>query len=192
MARLGQDLRELIDLLDLDGVTLVAHSMGVSASLAMYSISRVAPVERFVAVEQSPKLTNDEHWSWGARGLDWDNVYDIAYMRAVLGQPELEPPMPEGAAMGMTEEAFDHDKVSPLRLDHLVADWRDVLPRISVPTWVVTGRLSPYYDVGGMEWFATELPDGRLTVFESSGHSPHVTEAHEFNRQLLDFVDEKR
>lgn len=192
MARLGQDLRELIDLLDLDDVTLVGHSMGVSTSLAMFSISGVAPVKRFVAIEQSPKLINDENWSWGARGLNWGNVYDIAYMRAVLGQPELEPPMPEGAAMGMTEEAFDHDKVSLLRLDHLVADWRDVLPRISVPTWVVMGRLSPYYDVGGMEWFAAEMPDGRLTVFESSGHSPHVTEAQDFNRQLLDFVDTHR
>lgn len=90
--------------------------------------------------------------------------------------------------MGKTEEAFDHDKVTKLRLDHLVADWRDVLPRIHVPTWVVVGRLSPYYDVEGMEWFAGEVPDGRLTIFEDSGHSPHVTEAEEFNRQLLDFV----
>jgi len=58
--------------------------------------------------------------------------------------------------MGMTWEKFDHDKVTRLLLDHLVADWRDVLPRIHIPTWVVTGRLSPYYDVEGMEWFAAE------------------------------------
>lgn len=188
MARLGQDLRELIDLLELDDVTLVGHSMGVSAAFAMFSVSGVAPVKRLVAIEQSPKIVNDEHWRWGARGLDWSNVYDMAYLRTVLGQPELEPPMPEGAAMGMTEEAFDHESVSALRLDHLVADWRDVLPRIPVPTWVVMGGLSPYYDVEGMQWFADEVPDGRLTVFESSGHSPHVTEAEEFNRQLLAFV----
>jgi non-heme chloroperoxidase len=56
----------------------------------------------------------------------------------------------------------------------------------------VTGRLSPYYDVGGMEWFAAEVPDGRVTVFENSGHSPHVTEAKDFNRQLLEFVDANR
>lgn len=192
MARLGQDLRELVDLLDLEDITLVGHSMGVSVSLAMFSLSGVAPVTRFVAIEQSPKLTNDEHWSCGARGLDWHNVYEIAYRRAVLGQPELEPPMPEGAAMAVTEETFDHASVSPLLLDHLVADWRDVLPQVAVPTWVVVGRLSPFYDVAGMEWFAANVPDGRLTVFERSGHSPHVTEANEFNRQLFDFFDASR
>ncbi|WP_270887950.1 alpha/beta fold hydrolase [Pedococcus sp. 5OH_020] len=188
MSRLGQDLRELIELLDLDDITLVGHSMGVSASLAMFSISGVDPVKRFVAIEQSPKLTNEDGWTWGARGLTWDNVYDMAYRRAVLGQPELEPPMPEGAAMGMTEHTFDHEKVSKLLLDHMVADWRDVLPRIPVPTWVVGGRLSPYYDMDGMEWFAAQVRDSRLTVFENSGHSPHVTEVEEFNRRLLDFV----
>jgi len=70
----------------------------------------------------------------------------------------------------------------------LVADWRDVLPQVDVPTWVVTGRLSPYCDVEGMHWFANEVPDGTLTIFEESGHSPHVSEAEKFNRQLLDFV----
>jgi non-heme chloroperoxidase len=188
MSRLGQDLRELIELLDLDDVTLVAHSMGVSVSLAMFSICGIAPVTRFVAIDQSPKITNDEHWTWGVRNVTWDNVYDAAHFRAELGQPDLEPPMPEGAAMAKTWETFDHDKVTKLLLDHLVADWRDVLPRIDIPTWVVTGRLSPYYDVEGMEWFASGVPDGRLTVFQNSGHSPHVNEAQEFNRQLLDFV----
>jgi non-heme chloroperoxidase len=188
MSRLGQDLRELIELLDLQDVTLVGHSMGVSVALAMFSISGFDPIVQLVAIEQSPKLVNDEEWTWGVRGLTWDNMYDMATFRAVLGQPELGPPMPGGAAMGETEAAFDHDKVTKLRLDHLVADWRDVLPRIHVPTWVVIGRHSPYYDIEGMEWFAGEVPDGRLTIFEKSGHSPHVSEAEEFNRRLLDFV----
>jgi non-heme chloroperoxidase len=188
MSRLGQDLRELIQRLALKDLTLVGHSMGVSAALAMFSISGVEPVKRFVAIEQTPKLVNEEDWPWGARGLTWNNVHDIAYFRAALGQPELEPAVPDGAAMGMTEEAFDHDSVAKLRLDHLVADWRDVLPRLRVPTWVVGGRQSAYYDFGVMEWFAKELPEAHVTCFEDSGHAPHVTEAGEFNRRLLEFI----
>jgi pimeloyl-ACP methyl ester carboxylesterase len=188
MTRLGQDVHELLDMLDLDDVTLVAHSMGVSVSLAMFAISGIHRVGRFVAIDQSPKIVNDEHWSWGVRKVTWDNVYDCVHFRAEWGEPGLEPPTPESSAMSWTWKTFDHDGVKRLLLDHFVADWRDVLPRITVPTWVVTGRLSPYYDLAGMEWFAGEVPGGKLTVFEQSGHSPHVTEAEEFNRQLLDFV----
>lgn len=191
MTRLGQDVRELIEHLDLDDITLVGHSMGVSVSLAMFSISGLDRVGRFVAIDQSPKITNDESWTWGVRKVTWDNVYDCVHFRADWGiddYDENEPPVPEGSAMASTWENFDHDKVRKLLLDHFVADWRDVLPRITVPTWVVTGRFSPFYDLEGMQWFAREVPGGRLSVFEKSGHSPHVTEAEEFNRQFLNFA----
>lgn len=188
MARLGQDLRELLEHLDLEDVTLVGHSMGVSVSLAMFACSGLDRVGRFVAIDQSPKIINEEGWSAGVRKVTWENAYDCALFRAERGDPDREPSLPEGASMAWTSDAFDHEKARKLRLDHFVADWRDVLPRVTVPTWVVTGGLAPLFDLEGMEWFAEEVPDGRLSVFESSGHSPHVSEADEFNRQLLDFV----
>ena len=39
LARLGQDVRELLLQLDLEDVTLVGHSMGVSVALAMFTVS---------------------------------------------------------------------------------------------------------------------------------------------------------
>ena len=53
VTRLGQDLRELIENLDLDDITLVGHSMGVSVSLAMFSISGFDRIKRFVAIDRS-------------------------------------------------------------------------------------------------------------------------------------------
>jgi pimeloyl-ACP methyl ester carboxylesterase len=90
MTRLGQDVSELIDHLDLHDVTLVGHSMGVSVSLAMFSMFGVDRVARFVAIDQSPKITNDEEWSWGVRKVTWANVYDCVHFRADWGEPELE------------------------------------------------------------------------------------------------------
>jgi non-heme chloroperoxidase len=187
MTRLGKDVRELLQLLDLDDVTLVGHSMGVSVSLAMFAIWGTQRVGRFVAIDQSPKIINDEGWKWGVRKVNWDNAYDCVHFRAEWGNPELEPPMPEGSPMPL-EWKSDLDNRRTLLLDHFVADWRDVLPRINTPTWVVTGRLSPYYDLDGMKWFASEVTNGSLSVFQESGHSPHINEADEFNRQLLDFM----
>ena len=85
-------------------------------------------------------------------------------------------------------DSFPHLGLRPLLLDHFVADWRDVLPRIAVPTWVVTSKFSPLYDLVGMEWLASEVQDGTLAVFEHSGHYPQLNEPDEFNKQLLSFL----
>jgi non-heme chloroperoxidase len=189
ISRLGQDTRELLTHLELDDVALVAHSMGVSVALAMFSISGFDKVERFVAVDQSPKIVNDEGWGFGVKQVTWANVYDCVNFRAEWGTPGLEPPLPEGASEAEPWENFDHDAMRRLLLDHFVADWRDVLPRIPLRTWVITGRMTNFYYPEGQKWFADQVPGSSFTCFEKSGHSPHVTEIDEFNRQLLQFLE---
>jgi non-heme chloroperoxidase len=161
--------------------------MGVSVSLAMFAISGTDRIGRFVAIDQSAKIVNDEGWAWGVRRVTSQNAYDCMYFRTEWGDPGLEPPMPEGSPKPLDWKP-DLDSRRTLMLDHFVADRRDVLPRIDKPTWVVTGRLSPYYDLDGMKWFASELPNGRLSVFQESGHSPHINEAEDFKSQLLDLM----
>lgn len=192
MARLGQDVRELLEHLDIEGVALIGHSMGVSVALGMFSISGFDRIERFVAIDQSPKIVNDEGWGFGVKQVTWANVYDCVHFRAEWGTPGTEPELPEGSSEADSWENFDHEAVRRLLLDHFVADWRDVLPRIPIPTWVITGRWTNFYFPEGQEWFAGQVPGAMFTCFENSGHSPHVTEAEEFNRRLLDFVSPGR
>ncbi len=191
MARLGQDTRELLELLDLEDVALIGHSMGVSVALAMFSISGFARIERFVAIDQSAKIINDESWSFGVKQVTWANAYECVNFRAEWGTPGMEPEPPEGSSEAASWESFDNDDhhaTRKLLLDHFVADWRDVLPRIPLPTWVITGRLTNFYNPEGQRWFADQVSDSTFTCFENSGHSAHVTESDEFNRQLLEFL----
>lgn len=187
--RLGQDVRELMDHLDLEGVTLLCHSMGVSVALGMHSISGFGRVDRFVAVDQSPKIINDDEWSWGVRGVTWDNLMDCIYWRIKWSNEELEPALPADSLMALEPwDDYPHAAVRKLFIDHFVSDWRDQLPRITVPTWVVTSRFTNYYHLEGMQWFAEQVQDGRLSVFENSGHNIFVTEPEAFNRDLLHFI----
>ncbi|TQC43923.1 alpha/beta hydrolase [Rhodococcus sp. WS4] len=197
MSRLGLDLGELLTVLDLHDVVLVGHSMGVSVSLAYFSIAGDAwdRVTAFVAIDQSPKIVNDGEWQWGVRGINDRNVYDAAHFRFEWFDNGIEPPEPEHvhrllSSVTPTFTEFPMDKVQRLLIDHFVTDWRDVLPRIPVPTWVVTGRHSPFYDLAGMRWFADTVQNGTLTVFEQSGHNPHLNEYQAFNSQLLDFIEQ--
>jgi len=167
--------------------------MGASVSLAMFSLYGTRRVGRFVAIDQSPRITNDDSWRWGVRKVEWDNVWDAVNFRFSWGNLEMEPPVPDAVQQALPGQdvnfgQYPHARVRRLFLDHFVADWRDVLPRIDVPTWVVTGRHSPFYDLDGMAWFANEVQNGSLSVFERSGHSPHLNEADDFNKQLMGFL----
>jgi non-heme chloroperoxidase len=195
MSRLGLDLAELLETLDLHDAVLVGHSIGVSVSLAYFSIAADAwdRVTAFVAIDQSPKIVNEHEWQWGVRGISGNNLYEAAHFEFDWLNADREPPEPEHvrklpSSVTPTWNNFPFGKARRLLIDHFAADWRDVLPGIPVPTWVVTGRHSPFYEADGMRWFADSVPNGNLSIFEESGHNPHLNEYEAFNSQLLEFI----
>lgn len=192
ISRLGQDVHELMEHLNLQELALVGHSMGVSVNLAYVDLYGADRLVAFVAIDQSPKIINDPTWTLGLRGIGWENLWAAVNGRIQWGEPSLEPPMPAHVLQLLEQEggltAFPEGSVLPLLVDHFTSDWRDVLPRIDVPSWVATGRNAPGFPLESMQWIAENLPEGKLTVFENSGHCPHWNEPEEFNRGLLDFL----
>ncbi|MGN7149218.1 alpha/beta fold hydrolase [Arthrobacter sp. SAFR-179] len=192
VSRLGKDVGELLEHLELGDVALVGHSLGVSVCLAYFDLYGTDRVRAFVAIDQSPKIVNDESWAWGVRSVEWANVWDSVNGRFQWGNPALEPPAPPHVAQlfsevgGLTQ--FPDGAVLPLLVDHFTADWRDVAPTVNVPSWVATGRFSPSFPLEGMQWLAENMPKSSLSVFENSGHCPHWNEPEEFNRELLTFL----
>ena len=96
MSRLGLDLGELIAALDVHDVVLVGHSMGVSVSLAYFSIAGCVwdRITTFVAIDQSPKIVNEGDWQWGVRDITGENLYDAADFRFDWSNADREPPAP--------------------------------------------------------------------------------------------------
>jgi non-heme chloroperoxidase len=192
VSRLGKDIGEWIEHLELDDVALAGHSLGVSVCLAYFDLFGTERVRAFAAIDQSPKLVNDETWAWGVRSVEWTNVWDAVNGRFQWGNPALEPPMPPHVGKLLAEAGSPADfpvgAVLPPLADHFTADWRDVVPTVNAPAWVATGRHSPSFPLEGMEWFAGTLPDSSLNVFENSGHCPHWNEPEGFNRELLAFL----
>lgn len=189
VSRLGQDLAEIIMHLDLHDVALLAHSMGTSVALSYFAQSHPQRVSALIAIEQTPKIVNDDTWSHGISSVNWGNVYDVATFRVDLEHVSDEPPMPPTVRAAYDAfSSFPHEQVLPLRIDHHVTDWRDVLPRLSLPALIAVGESSPFYTVEGQAAFAAAIPDSRLEVFRDSGHFPHMNEAEKFNHVLLDFL----
>jgi non-heme chloroperoxidase len=193
MSRFAQDVRELIERLGLDELDVVAHSMGVSVALAYVGLYGTDRLRSLTLIDQSAKILNDDTWAWGVRGLTWPNLWEAVNRRVPWGDASLEPTMPESAVEmflstgGLTDFPVDIDRA--ILLEHFSADWRDVVGRIDLPTWVVTSTGSPSFPIEGFRWMVDAIPGSTLTVFERSGHCPHWNEPEQFNRELLGHLE---
>lgn len=69
-----------------------------------------------------------------------------------------------------------------------VADYRALLPEISVPVLLTYGEESNYYPPENYAYMAEKLPNAVVVPFTGCGHALHLQEPDRFNRELADFL----
>jgi len=72
--------------------------------------------------------------------------------------------------------------------DGVVVDAR--LPELRMPTLLVWGRHDHIFPPSHAESALKRLPNGRVEIFEDSGHTHQMEEPDRFNRLVLDFLKE--
>lgn len=203
--RMARDLRNLLEDFGLEGATVVGHSMGVLTIWEYVRQFGTRGLGRLVLVDQSPKLVTDATWRHGIYG-DFDAARSAAFLA------DLEADFAEAvlrlAALGLNERArrkYAEDsrgwqiarsalrKQAPAPLvatwrSLVEADWRDVLPAIDVPTLLVYGAESNFYDAPTRDWVHANIPGSRLRVYENADHSPHQAAPQRFVRDLREFL----
>ena len=200
MARQGADIHEFLNGVALDRPILVASSLGVSATLAMIDVFGTSAIGGLVLVDQTPRMINEDGWDLGMYDLTRDTLEEFLPMfgsaewmtGSRFRRPNTIAPSP--AVLPLLIESmqtpYPHDQVRALLRDHALQDWRDVLPRIDVPTLVVGGRHSELWPVEHAEYMAAQIPNAELRVFEGSGHAPMWTEPDAFNETVVAFAAE--
>ena len=74
--------------------------------------------------------------------------------------------------------------------NHAFQDWRDVIPRITLPTLAIGGRVSavPWMSV---EWTARQIKGAQLEIFEEEeggNHFMFIENPDKFNRIIKEFM----
>ena len=70
----------------------------------------------------------------------------------------------------------------------LEADLRDKLAALKLPTLVIHGRAEALFPLGMAEELKKGISGAQLTIFEESGHSPHLEEPERFNEVVATFL----
>ncbi len=205
IARLATDLHEFLQALDLQSVDLIGHSAGCAviwSRMEMFGSDRIA---KLVLIDEPAALLADPGWSeverLAAGGiLKPDDLYRFADR---LAGPEGEAATREmissmvTPAMSAAEtEAiiavnlqFPRPLAARLLVDNVTQDWRDFIPRITLPTLIVFGRSSPH-PIECQQWIHEQIAGSKLEVFETAEGGSHFLfyEAPDkFNRLVADF-----
>jgi pimeloyl-ACP methyl ester carboxylesterase len=186
--RLAADLRAVLLALDLEGVTLLGHSMGVAviwAYLDLYGDDRLA---RLVLADQRPTLLRDPAWTDAeARVAGGTQTFAeleelCARLRSDDGWPTLEGIMRRMVSPDLAEDRFaalletnrptTGATRAALWFDQCTIDWRDLIPTITLPTLVVHG-LGSMIPLECQQWTADSIPGARLATIPAEAGGSH-------------------
>jgi pimeloyl-ACP methyl ester carboxylesterase len=187
IARLAADLNELLDHLGIASAHLLGHSMGASVLWSFIDSHGTSRVRSLIIVDQPsacvvlPWMTPEE----GARaGAILDFPGAEAFVKAIARDDRdtrhgflvsmLTKDIP---ADDLDFMAAENLKLPPewgarLLLDHVMQDWRDVLPRIDVPTLVLAGEVS-HVAPASQEWTAAHIEGAAFRAFTRDEGGAH-------------------
>lgn len=199
IAQCARDLKELLDGLDLQDVTLAGVAFGAMIMfdyLRQFGPHRLA---KFAIIEAQVRLTNAPDWPHPTFG-DFPAEAGAGF---IAGCRQSRAPLKgflQGAFATLPDEATMAEMQAQAWLtptaavidyieDMVAADYRADVAKIPVPTLFLYGRGGNHTlptELG--RWLHDQLPDSRYLEFKQSGHSPFWEEAERFNADLAAFV----
>lgn len=164
--RLGQDLKELIDVLDLDDITVIGHSMGAATIYSYVNQFGCDKLKRIVASDMSPYMRNDD-WSGGIALGKWsdenfmddldrifDNVgYGAFYISKNIMNPGLSDISPEMEKELVEEYSRGTDPLTMASLwfSLFKSDQRPAMDKINVPFLYIMPE-TPLYSMEAIDY----------------------------------------
>ncbi|WP_437298937.1 alpha/beta fold hydrolase [Sorangium sp. So ce426] len=206
MARFSRDLHEFISGMRFKHLSVLGHSMGCGALYGYWDNYGGRALDRLILVDVGPAMTAWPDWSpeeaveAGAlftpqslhetaaalRGPDGiATTYGLVATMFTAGYPADQLALVVEQNLKLPREY-----AAKLLVDQAEQDWRDVIPRIDVPTLVVGGEASIFNPIS-QQWVADQIPGAELILFgadEGGSHFMWLENPEKFNEDVLDFL----
>ena len=197
--RLAADLRDLLQALDLDDVTVLGWSIGCPIIWSYLELFGKERLRDAIFVQQTPKQYFSSEWKHGHAAC-----YDQAGLAETIQKLTLTPEafdrqnlsdccasvLPDDErAMLLSEMAKSpaHARAA-MMADHTVHDWRDVLPYLDLPALMMIAEKDAVLVPEGPAWVADHMPQCRALRFTESSHMLFIDEAEKFNQAVMEFM----
>lgn len=200
VARMGADLHELVDHLDLEEIVVLGWSLGAAVAWSMLENFGRRRVAGGIFCSQVPRQYLAEDWPWHHTQC-FDDVGLTRFQARVSHELDtmIEQQVDEICAApvsGADRELFVSEMAkcgaavrNAIMADHTRHDWRDFLQQLQLPTLIMTGQQDQSYDWRGTAWIGEHVRGARTVLFPNSAHAIFHDEPDLFVSSVLDFVD---
>lgn len=206
IARLAKDLDNLMDHLSIQQADLLGWSMGTSVIWSYMDQQGTGRIRRFVSVDQ-PAAVAAVPWMTAEEQADCGAIFGVDGLLALgasLNGPDgaqattdfvrgMFSGEPDPQVWNFVAEEITSTPAYagvPLLFDHAAQDWRDMLPRIDVPTLVI-GCDGSHVNPDSQRFIADKVPDAQLHVFPvevANSHFPFLENPEAFNAVVEQFL----
>lgn len=198
VARLAADLHDFLQTLNLQEVTVVGTSMGASTIWSYIELFGEDRIARAVFVDQAPLQNLAEDWNLGSTGC-YDAVslarlqttlkYDFRAVALGNNDACLSQSIPQKTTEHLILETLkaDASALGKLMADHTQADWRSVLPRISIPCLNLVGSKTMCFNAQGVAYVGEKVPRCEQVYFDA-GHWLYIEMPDKFNELIQRFA----
>ena len=205
IGRMAKDLRELIQFYKLKNPILLGHSMGALTIWEYIHRFGCDQISKLCLVDQSPRLLTSNEWEHGIYG-DFSAPSNEAFIRQLeddfseavlrLVADGNNPRTRKSYADNTPQIQKVREYLSKLDPEPLISIWkslslvdyREILPKITVPTLLVYGDESQFYSVELAQYVRDSIPDAQLHVYHGTDHSPHLWQKERFIEDLRTFT----
>jgi len=203
---LGQDLKELIDFLELDNVTAIGHSMGAATIFSYVNQFGCEHLKRIVACDMSPCMSNS-NWTGGIGQGKWtdedflsdlDRIFDNIgyagwYIVKNMMNPKLAntPPEFEDAMISLCGNGLDPLTMAAFWYSLFRTDFRPAIEKITVPLLYVMPE-TPLYSTEAVNYIREHIKSNFTLAsdFPDTTHTILSEKPHEVAEQVKKFINE--
>jgi pimeloyl-ACP methyl ester carboxylesterase len=207
IARLARDTHNVLAAPNLQDVTLAGHSMACSVIWSYWEHFGSDRLSKLILIDQSPMATawpgwTDEEKATAGALFDPTSLFDTAVgldgtdsvktTENFITNTFFTTAFPREQRAWVLDEnlKFPRRYAARLLVDHCVQDWRDVVPRIDIPTLVIGGKAS-FVNYKSQEWIGQRISGVRIKIFdehEGGSHFLFLENATRFNQIVREFV----
>ncbi len=187
-ARYAMDVRQIIESLGLEDVTLVGWSIGARTVLSYIELFRSHRLKGVVLVDEVPSIEVHDP-SPPEPDTDRTPKDETDHKRRELRRMFVSYDVSDDELDELLAESRDNTPAQGVTLgpDYRAQDWRPMLPSIDLPVLITTGGRSGAFP--GCRYMYEHIPGARMEIFDQSGHVLFYEEPDRFNEVVAEFVD---
>lgn len=206
VARFSKDLHEFITFLNLDGIVLLGHSIGTAVIWTYLELFGFTQIAKLICMSHPAVMVSNPLWS----SVEVEHYGPLASSASIMDVVNSFTHGKGDAYSSVMLERMLSDSISTLDKQWLLnsslklprkqaavlmyncfhQDWRDLLPRITIPTLIIVGRAG-LISASSQMWLHEQIPHSKMIIFEESEGGKHFMfyeNPEKFNQVVDEFI----